>query len=258
MTDGVFGTNKTLSNILDQQIYDRFKPLDQTDHVMAEYIWIGGTGQDLRGKTKTLSKAPKSVADLPIWNFDGSSTEQAPGHDSEVYLKPAAMYRDPFRGGENILVLCETLEPPSVDESGNTDGSMKPIPTNTRHECAIVMDKAKAEEPWFGIEQEYTLLDSTTLWPLGWPTNGFPLPQGPYYCSVGAGRAIGRDIVEAHYKCCLYSGVNISGVNAEVMPSQWEFQVKQRLVCDLRMEFRWGHAKVSRWETSSGWPDICC
>lgn len=225
MAELVYGTTKTVSNILDQQLYDRFKPLDQSGRVMAEYIWIGGTGEDIRGKTKTLSKVPKNVSECPIWNFDGSSTAQAPGHDSEVYLKPAAMYRDPFRGGDNLLVLCEAYAPPSVDEEGNTDGKMEKIPTNTRHDCNEAMEAAKDQEPWFGIEQEYTLLDSTTLWPLGWPSNGYPKPQGPYYCSVGAGCAIGRDIVEAHYKACLYSGISISGVNAEVMPAQWEFQV---------------------------------
>ena len=86
------------------------------------------------------------------------------------------------------------------------------------------MDAHKEHEPWFGLEQEYTLLDMSDR-PYGWPTNGFPGPQGPYYCGVGAGKVYCRDIVEAHYKACLFSGVKISGTNAEVMPAQWEFQV---------------------------------
>lgn len=155
---------------------------------------------------------------------DGSSTGQAPGTDSEVYLIPRAIFRDPFRGGKNILVLCDTYEPPRVLPDG-TLGAPKPIPTNTRHACAEAMEKAKGEEPWFGIEQEYTLLNPLTKWPLGWPDNGYPAPQGPYYCSAGAGCAIGRDICDVHYKMCLHAGINISGVNAEVMPSQWEYQV---------------------------------
>lgn len=53
--------------------------LSPAGKVCAEYIWIGGTEQDLRCKTRVLSKAPKSVADLPKWNYDGSSTDQAPG-----------------------------------------------------------------------------------------------------------------------------------------------------------------------------------
>lgn len=223
----VYGTTAELKNIIDQTIAYRFQRLDQGGKIMAEYVWIGGTGADLRSKTKTLNCRPKSVDDLPVWNYDGSSTGQAPGDDSEVYLNPVAMFRDPFRGGDNILVLCEAYEPPKVTDDGNL-AAPKAIATNTRAACNDVMDKAKAHEPWFGIEQEYTLLDSTTLWPLGWPRNGYPGPQGPYYCSVGAGFAIGRDIVEAHYKACLYAGIKMAGCNAEVMPSQWEFQVRAR------------------------------
>ena len=123
------------------------------------------------------------------------------------------MYPCPFRREPNILVMCETWM---------SDG--KPNSYNYRHDAAVVLELHKAHEFWFGLEQEYTLLGEDG-WPYGWPKNGFPAPQGPYYCGVGAGKVMCRDIVESHYKACLYAGIQISGTNAEVMPAQWEFQV---------------------------------
>lgn len=49
------------------------------------------------------------------------------------------------------------------------------------------------------------------------------LDQGPYYCGAGADKAFGRDIVNSHYKACLYAGINISGINGEVMPGQVQY-----------------------------------
>lgn len=155
----------------------------------------------------------KSLADLKEWNFDGSSTNQAPGGDSDVYLRPAAYYPDPFRGGDNVIVLAECF---------NNDGT--PNKSNHRYAAKKVFDQVEDLEPWFGIEQEYSLLGEDGR-PLGWPKNGFPAPQGPYYCGVGAGKVVARDLVDSHYRACLYAGINISGINAEVMPAQWEFQV---------------------------------
>ena len=146
-------------------ILERYLQLDQGSRVQADSIWIEGTGENLRSKTKTLEKKPATVEDLPIWNYDGSSTYQAEGSNSDIYLKPVKMYRDPFRRGDNIIVLCETYK-----------YDMEPTETNHRKLCLEVMNKAKDDHPWFGIEQEYTLLD-TDGHPFGWPKNGFPGPQ---------------------------------------------------------------------------------
>ena len=85
--------------------------------------------------------------------------------------------------------------------------------------------KYAKQEMIFGIEQEYTMLKADGT-PLGFPDGGgFPGPQGPYYCGVGTGRVIGREIVEEHTQACIDAGLMIEGTNAEVMPGQWEFQI---------------------------------
>jgi glutamine synthetase len=189
---------------------------ENTEKIIAEYIWIGGSGMDIRSKARTLPKPVSDPKELPKWNYDGSSTGQASGDDSEVIIYPQAIFRDPFRRGNNILVMCDAYTPAGV-----------PLATNKRHAAAKIFSHPDVapEEPWFGIEQEYTLLQKNVKWPLGWPIGGFPGAQGPYYCGVGADKAYGREIVDAHYKACLYAGINISGINGEVMPGQWEFQV---------------------------------
>merc|ERR1712151_128111 len=163
---------------------------------------------------KTLDKEPTCIEDFPVWNYDGSSTNQAPGEDSEVILNPAAFFPDPFHPGNNFLVLCECRTPKG-----------EVIPTNTRAAAKATFDENLGSEPWFGIEQEYTLFEADGRTPLGWPKNGFPAPQGPYYCSAGYDVAYGRNVMEAHYSACLYAGVKIAGINGEVMPGQWEYQI---------------------------------
>jgi glutamine synthetase len=200
-----FETNKT--------VLRRFMELPQGKMTQAMYVWIDGTGENVRAKTKTCDFPVNKPDDLPIWNYDGSSTGQATGQNSDVYMKPVAIYPDPFRPGNNKIVLCETF-----------DYQMKPCATNKRNLCASIMEEAKDQHPWFGIEQEFTLLDADRQ-PFGWPKHGFPGPQGPYYCGVGATKVYGRDIIESHYRACMYAGITISGTNAEVMPSQWEFQI---------------------------------
>jgi glutamine synthetase len=178
--------------------------------IRAEYIWIDGKEptQSLRAKTKVLSDA----SNLPIWGFDGSSTNQAPGDKSDCVLKPVFSCPDPIRGGDNILVLCEVMLV-----------NMEPHPTNKRAATVAVAEKHKDKDFWFGIEQEYTFFKG--MRPLGFPAEGFPAPQGGYYCGVGADEVFGREVVEAHLEACLDAGLHISGINAEVMPGQWEFQV---------------------------------
>lgn len=176
----------------------------------AEYIWIDGTEPSARIRSKT--RVLEDGAELPIWGFDGSSTNQAPGDKSDCVLKPVFSCPDPIRGGDHKLVLCEVFL---------IDGT--PHPTNHRAQLRPIAEQFAAQEAWFGIEQEYTFFREGR--PLGFPAVGYPAPQGPYYCGVGADEVFGREIVEAHLDACIEAGLKISGINAEVMPGQWEFQI---------------------------------
>ncbi|XLS30306.1 glutamine synthetase beta-grasp domain-containing protein [Flavobacteriaceae bacterium M23B6Z8] len=175
-----------------------------------EYIWLDGykPTQSLRSKTKIVSDFSGKLEDCEMWSFDGSSTQQAPGGSSDCLLKPVFICTDPQRKN-GYLVMCEVL---------SSDGT--PHPSNGR---ALIDDNDN--DFWFGFEQEYFLWDPETNKPLGFPANGYPAPQGPYYCSVGATNAYGRDIVEEHLDVCLEAGLNVEGINAEVAAGQWEFQI---------------------------------
>lgn len=177
--------------------------------VKLEYVWLDGYQPEpnLRSKTKILklSEFAGELDKVPMWSFDGSSTQQAEGHSSDCLLKPVNVYRDAGRK-DAWIVMCEVLLP---------DGS--PHPSNSRAKIGDDID-----EYWFGFEQEYTFVRGSR--PLGFPQNGFPAPQGMYYCSVGDDYIAGRDIVEEHLDLCLEAGLDITGINAEVMLGQWEYQ----------------------------------
>lgn len=203
--------------------------------IKLEYIWLDGNNpQKLRSKTKIVKEITRNY---PIWSFDGSSTNQAKagkGENTDCLLKPVFSTKDPFRGGESQLVFCEVLNP---------DGT--PHKTNKRHilveklkEIGLVSDDGYEigtfdEKPWFGWEQEYTLMHKPKnpfgieleSLPLGFTENVKPRPQGDYYCGIGSDSVIGRKIVERHMNLCLEIGLNISGINAEVLLGQWEYQI---------------------------------
>jgi glutamine synthetase len=174
---------------------------------ICEYIWIGGKGE-LRSKTRVFNHLI-NCNDIPEWNYDGSSTGQAPSDgNTEGILKPVAYYKNPLRkinGYNNLLVLCETY-----DNNGN------PLETNHRHEAKKIFDSKLEEEPWYGLEQEYFINIKNNLKPIA---NIFS-----HYCGA-TDNPIERQIVEKHLLVCLEAELTISGINAEVASQQWEFQV---------------------------------
>lgn len=192
--------------------------------VVLEYVWLD-VASNFRSKTKILSAQDidiNNIKTLPMWNYDGSSTGQAIGTDSEIFLIPCAIFKDPFRQNSNYdsyLVWCNM-----VDKNSN------PLDNSTRNLALEIFNTHKEVEPWFGIEQEYFIIEPKTKFPLGFCYSNEhvlqqPEPQGKYYCGVGADCALGRAIPETHMNFCLYAGIKICGINGEVAPGQWEYQV---------------------------------
>lgn len=186
--------------------------------VIAEYVWIGGNNE-LRSKTRVMNFSCSNKLELsryPKWNFDGSSTKQASGEDSEVVIVPRCVFNSPFLDN-SVLIMCDTFTPSGVPLSNNNRVYAETIFSNT-----VVSE----QKPWFGMEQEYFLIEPESGRALGITNEKVQNEgQGKFYCSVGAGKAFGRKVVEKHLEYCINAGITISGINAEVAPGQWEFQI---------------------------------
>lgn len=175
-----------------------------------EYVWLDSQSK-FRSKTRVLEgKQPQPQP----WNYDGSSTGQATGTDSDINLVPRAVYRNPMMSHPNAyLVICDTY-----------DSKDRPLANNHRQKAAKLFESTTEHRPWYGLEQEYFLIDQKTGRPAGFPASGEPKEgQGPYYCS--GVRNVGRQVVDEHLLACLHAGLKISGANAEVALGQWEFQI---------------------------------
>jgi glutamine synthetase len=207
-------------------------------NIVYEYIFLDAKN-NFRSKTKVIKGPIKldkyqspDIHYIPSWNYDGSSTGQAKGNNSEVILKPVYVCPDPFR--QNIkysyLVLCETYSDPNT-----------PHPNNTRHLSNFLFKKYSQEKPWFGIEQEFFIINPTLKLPLGMLPNGKTPPQADYYCGIGYGNCFGRPFIEDVLSYCLHSKLYVTGLNFEVAPGQCEFQIRGEGVtaCDELMIFRY-------------------
>lgn len=205
-----------------------------TTQLIVEYVWIDGMN-NVRSKTRIISgvliqgqEERGLTFHIDTWNYDGSSTGQSDTKSSDILLEPRSIFKDPFNTNtsscEYLLCMCETF---------NQDGT--PHTTNNRAKLYEIVQKLGNQtmldnEPMFGIEQEYVLLDNNHQG-YNWSSGGIKqfTNQGKFYCGIGADRAFGRKIVLEHMNACLVAGVKICGVNAEVAPSQWEFQIG---ICD--------------------------
>jgi len=221
------------------------------NYIHLEYIWLDGNEpQQIRSKTKIVEKL-ESREDLfksykfnpgllSVWNFDGSSTNQAETSKSELLIKPINVFIDPFKNN-GILVLCEVYNPDGTAHS-----------TNKRLDLVDIVNQ-KDSETLFGWEQEYFLFDTRTEKPIGWPKIGYPKPQGDFYCANGASRVEGREFVEKHAILCQEAGLQISGINAEVALGQWEYQIGPVSAIDGSDQLWISRFILERLSESYGW-----
>jgi len=209
-----------------------------TNKIVYEYIFLDANNS-FRSKTKVMNGPIKldknqlpDIHHIPEWNYDGSSTGQAEGKNSEVILKPVYVCLDPFRRNikYSYIVLCELY----LNEH-------TPHENNTRYVSNHIFKKYFHEKPWFGIEQEFFIKSPNTKLPIGMSPNGNTPPQADYYCGVGHGNCYGRPLAEDVLSHCLYSNLYITGLNFEVAPGQCEFQIRGEGItaCDELLIFRY-------------------
>ena len=182
------------------------------DKYVLEYVWLDGDST-LRSKTRVLNILEEDITinNVPKWNYDGSSTKQAFGSNSEIILKPQALYKCPFRMNDySYLVMCDTY-----------DTENNPLNNNHRLKAKKIFDNYVDQKPWYGIEQEFFMIDNDTKSFLEIKN----LEQiGLHYCGIGL-NSKSRMIMEELLDACLNAGLNISGINAEVAVGQWEYQI---------------------------------
>lgn len=201
-----------------------------TTTFVVEYVWIDGSN-NTRSKTRVIpgvlipgNEERGLFFHIDVWNYDGSSTGQSDTKNSDIILIPRCIFKDPFNVNTDtckyLLCMCETF---------NQDGT--PHPTNNRavlfNTISTLGETVVQEmEPLFGIEQEYVILDNAGKG-YNWDNGGIKyfIKQGKFYCGVGGDRAFGRNIAMEHMNACINAGIKICGINAEVAPAQWEFQI---------------------------------
>jgi len=192
--------------------------------IKLEYVWLDGhETKNLRSKVRyeewTMDSSSGNLSreevldKIPDWSFDGSSTKQSDTSNSDIILKPVKVYHNPLEISEELpsfLILCETY-----------DNNGLPHKTNTRNKLEKIYD----EDMWFSVEQEYTLMDTKTNKPSTWSDRETINEQGEYYCGLG-NNVTDRIIVEQHALACIECNIPFFGTNAEVLLSQWEYQLK--------------------------------
>tara|TARA_R110000782_G_scaffold102791_7_gene190210 strand:+ start:267 stop:1268 length:1002 start_codon:yes stop_codon:yes gene_type:complete len=181
--------------------------------VRVEYVWLDGKEgmPGMRSKARYIRKSAVKhlyLSDIPNWSFDGGSTNQGTLENSDRTIAPVKLYVDPFHEG-GYLVLCKVL-----DHKSNTRNALREV-------------EEYSDSMLVGFEQEFTLLNPATGDPIG-DCFGKDVLQERFYCGVGPMNQIGRWLMDDFEEKAVKAGVDLYGVNAEVMPGQWEFQISEQ------------------------------
>jgi len=116
-----------------------------------EYLWLDGcTPTQIRSKTKVVRSFGRKGGEAPVWGFDGSSTEQAEGKNSDCVLKPVRVYPHPSEQDYSSIVLCEVWNVDDTPHKTNTRRLLEETIIDCDHDQNWPIDE------WVGFEQEYT------------------------------------------------------------------------------------------------------
>tara|TARA_R100001082_G_C4361788_1_gene159732 strand:- start:703 stop:2136 length:1434 start_codon:yes stop_codon:yes gene_type:complete len=215
--------------------------VEKETRVRLEYIWLDGketTGIRSKIKFENIKLPPVNphapppidelMGKIPDWSFDGSSTSQAEVENSDLILKPVKIVRNSLErqqpGGQiSLIVLCEVF---------NVDGT--PHESNARYNLRSFVDENEMDDLVVSSEQEYVFWNHDLDLPSGWESSdkdgsmGEPSNEGDYYCGFALDNStVGgthRMIADFHANVCGMCDISLSGYNAEVMKSQWEYQ----------------------------------
>lgn len=212
--------------------------MENIENTFIEYVWLDHDNK-FRSKTKVIRGHNPKEKGLPMWNYDGSSTKQADGTDSEVFIRPVKLCYDPFRQGSHAyIVLCDTWLVDTEASKKKNELVYISHPDNTRARAEYIFSNqlVEKEDPWYGIEQEFffTINDGKSFEaPIGMTTvdgkewvSTSGKPQGDFYCGNGPNNIKQRDVAEYILNCLNYAGqIKCTGYNWEVAPGQCEFQI---------------------------------
>ncbi|XP_022294671.2 glutamine synthetase-like [Crassostrea virginica] len=195
--------------------------------VILEYVFLNLSRTDILDQTRVVSAEPRTVEDCPIWNANlWNRPDQV--DSEEMILKPVAMFENPFLKSPHKLVMCDVWVSHETPADFNTRVGLTKTLQRLERDSVTGYQPKQAHEPWFGIEQEYCVINEDGV-PVSYDPENFNYDTLVMYNHVGHRHCkhIGseRELSSRHLMACLYAGLEIGGRVRENGPSQWEYQI---------------------------------